>query len=87
MSFEQSVTVGFMKQSKRPIEPSDCSSQSIFVKNSRDRLIKSVFRITNIRVAMNRRSGRTHLVSFKTQEHQSSILILVVTLCGFNLIL
>ena len=49
MSFEQSVTVGFMNQSKRPIEPCDCSSQSIFAKKSRDRLGKSVFRITNIR--------------------------------------
>ena len=49
MSFEQSVTVGFMNPSKRPIEPCDCSSQSIFVKKSRDRLVKIVFRITNIR--------------------------------------
>ena len=49
MSFEQSVTVGFMNQSKRPIEPWDCSRQSIFVKKSRDRLEKNVFRITNIR--------------------------------------
>ena len=49
MSFEQSVTVGFMNQSMRPIEPCDCSTQSIFVKKSRDRLGKSVFRITNIR--------------------------------------
>ena len=41
--------VGFMKKSKRPIEPCDRSSQSIFVKKSRDRLGKSMFRITDIR--------------------------------------
>ena len=87
MSFEQSVTVRFMNQSKRSIEPCDCSSQSIFVKKSRDRLGKSVFRITNIRIATNRGSGRTHSVSSETQEHQSIILILVVTLYGFNFIL
>ena len=38
-----------MNQSKRQIEPCDCSSQSIFVKTSCDRLGKSVFRITDIR--------------------------------------
>ena len=86
MSFEQSVTVAFMNQSMRPIEPCDCSSQSIFVKKSRDRLGKSVFRMTNTQIATNHRSGRTHSVSSETQEHQSSILILVVTLHGFSLI-
>ena len=45
MSFEQRVTVGFMK----PIKLCYCSSQSIFVKKSRDRLEKIVFRITNTR--------------------------------------
>ena len=87
MSFEQSVTVGFMNQSMRPIEPCDCSSQSIFVKKPRDRLGKSVFRMTNTQIATNHRSGRTHFVSSETQEHQSGILILVVTLYGFSLIL
>ena len=86
MSFEQSVTVGFMNQSMRPIEPCDCSTQSIFVKKSRDRLGKSVFRMTNTQIATNHRNGRTHFVSSDTQEHQISILILVVTLYGFSLI-
>ena len=86
MSFEQSVNVGFMNQSMRPIEPCDCNSQSIFVKKSRDRLGKSVFRMKNTQVATNRRSGRTHFVSSETQENQISILILVVTLYGFSLI-
>ena len=49
MSFEKSVTVGFMNQSKRPIDPCDFSNQSIFVKKSCDRLGKSMFRIRNIR--------------------------------------
>ena len=41
--------IGFMNQSKRPTEPCDYSSQSIFVKKSREILVKSVFRITEIR--------------------------------------
>ena len=41
--------VGFMNQSKQTTEPCDCSSQSIFVKKSSDRLEKSMFRITDIR--------------------------------------
>ena len=76
-----------MNQSKRAFEPCECCSQSIFVKKSRDRLGKSVFRMTNTQIATNRRGGRTHFVSSETQEHQISILILVVTLYGFNFIL
>ena len=45
--------VGFMNQSKRPIEPCGNSSQPVFVKKSRDRLLKSVFRITDIRSRQN----------------------------------
>ena len=41
--------VAFLKKSKWPTEPCDSISQSIFVKRSRDRLGKSMFRITDIR--------------------------------------
>ena len=41
--------VGVINQSKRSIEPCDCSSQSIFVKKSCEKLGKSMFRITNMR--------------------------------------
>ena len=41
--------VGVINQSKRSIEPCDYSSQSIFVKKLRERLGKSMFRITDIR--------------------------------------
>ena len=41
--------VGFMNQSKLPTEPYDCRSQPILVKRSRERLIKSLLRITDIR--------------------------------------
>ena len=42
--------IGFMNQSKQPIEPCDYSSQSVFVKKSLDRLVKSVFSVTVIRL-------------------------------------
>ena len=41
------VYVGIINQSKQSIEPCDYSSQSIFVKNSLDILVKTVFRITD----------------------------------------
>ena len=85
MSFEQSVTVGFVNQSKRPIEPCDCSSQSIFLKKSRDSLVKSA-QNNKYQIATNGRSGRTHFVFSETQEHQISFLILVVALYEFKLI-
>ena len=37
------ANIGLMNQSKQPIEPCDCTRQSIPVKKSRDRLVKSVF--------------------------------------------
>ena len=40
---------GVINQSKRPIEPCHCSSQSIFVQTSCERLGKSMFRITDMR--------------------------------------
>ena len=87
MSFEHSVAVGFMNQTKLPIERCDSSSQSIFVKKSRDRLGKKRAQNNKYQIVTNRRNGRTRFVSSETQEHQISIMILVLTLYGFNLIL
>ena len=81
---EQLLKVGdnvdVMNQSKQQIESCDCSSNSIFYKESRDTIKKTVFRIAIHQIATNCRGGRSHFMSSEAQEYWISILILVVAL-------
>ena len=80
------VNVEFMNQSKRLIEPCNCSSQSKFDKKSHDRLVKKRVQNNRHHIVTNRSSEGTFFVSTEIYDPLISILILACRI-GFSLIL